>query len=67
MSDRVLLHRLPFKVGDLTHKKFRPNRTEGQPVGEMNSPQGEDRAVLVEKGLRLRSLASLGTAGSVQP
>ena len=27
-------------------KKFRPNRTEGRPVGEMNSPQGEGRAVL---------------------
>jgi hypothetical protein len=45
------------------HKKFRPNRTEGQPVGQMNSPQGEDRAALVEKGLRFRLLASLGTPG----
>jgi hypothetical protein len=47
------------------HKKFRPNRTEGQPVGEMNSPQGEDRAALVEKGPRLRLLGPRVGAASV--
>jgi len=30
------------------------DRAEGQPVGEMNSPQGEGRAVLAEQCLRLR-------------